>query len=727
MPSANKEKLFSPHTSHTPYRALAFVTTTTPEKLHDYQAAADAQGIPIKFTSIYDAISSFHSVEETGSTSDANASLKLNGIKASVEKLRGADAEEQLKELCAHHGVEWQPDRSNIFFATDDTILRFRDKKIWAEMEKMLEPFVPKELLDRATANGKLSGPGAETGAIIFAVTPFRFFDMAKEAALKCGYSPSKHITIDQETALNLECLGKGGKEPYTLHMGENVVYTLQDAEDKWRKSGKPIATMSDCLRLKTQPRLSLNDQRPDYLPYHSTRARAVGDFSKKSGYTPSPRLHVSSIQPTATRKKPSYVVGLAPSLQEGNTHESLLAKLSEKFIAYQPDGSEHNTNITPSHAMLRSIEDVMANSHAIILPPFDKKDPLQKLWNGYLLNSIVVAKQLIARDQQKDVVLMDVDGCWKELVKLFHYDLVNKGMSKDFHPLRPYKGANHGNGTRDFQGCQHHWNSYFDMLSASDEKTVRKATFKLLEECEKNFTPRAHVPATPHNDTSELDARREKARDNQTKGRYKVGVYLSASSDNKKLLECATHIGKHIAARGWVALWGGGDRHAMGAFYQGNRAYHKETGEQCLIEAYSTPEIVELETEHGRFPAGVSFSKLNSDIYDRMYDLLSRNNDAVILGGGSGTSQEMLAAAVLMKQFPDEMKGKHLIICDHALHTKQEDTFWKDVLPLLREAGLGDQLIVTHNEHETCETLDNLERRRRLSAPRRESQAMAL
>jgi predicted Rossmann-fold nucleotide-binding protein len=256
--------------------------------------------------------------------------------------------------------------------------------------------------------------------------------------------------------------------------------------------------------------------------------------------------------------------------------------------------------------------------------------------------------------------------------------------------------------------GVKHRRTLYFDLLEGTDLPELHKAKERLLEHYRENYY---HPPALTTQDNEDLGASqkfKKVVEEGKGEGIFKVGVFLSASSENLQLNQDTKDFGRWLAGNGYGIVYGGGDRYLMGSLHEGyneGKTPEEHSNHKTFEAGFSTPEIVKSETKHGVLPKDMDVAILNEDIYQRMAQMIALTDDAIIIRpGGAGTVQE-LAAVLLMKEvygmkddkgeyIIPEIGNKKIIIQNPPLIDKQ-DPFYDPVLERL----FGDKYQILKEE----------------------------
>lgn len=157
------------------------------------------------------------------------------------------------------------------------------------------------------------------------------------------------------------------------------------------------------------------------------------------------------------------------------------------------------------------------------------------------------------------------------------------------------------------------------------------------------------------------------------------VCVFCSATIEESEYLEDGYALGKALAENQLGCVSGAGSSGIMGTVVQGS----VEAG--GWTAGSNVPHIIELEG----LPDGLATFWLKPDIYTRMEIMIENANAFVIMPGGSGTMQELLALLLLRAQNDELMQGKAIVIYNRPL--PDGSGFWDSLVELLEGHGQGD------------------------------------
>lgn len=685
-------------TAQEPY--LIFFASTTPEKQRDLQMIADHKGLPIQFIDIRDLLGAFHSVDEKGGSYKANALDKLREIEHHIERYKADPA--AIAAYCEQHHIPFDPAR--IYFATEDTGFSF-EKPTWSAIRPALDQVVPAEVLARIDQQQERDhnwgGPGVETGPVISATLgPKNLMELAHNAIEKIS---AKQVSIFERSTLTLRRLESELTEPSIVIPGEvrHYMYKPKDASKipgkvsthhYWRTRDvvdKSAAEEGETFILQHSPRVSVIDafakRHKMENPGHATPLKPIVPETFKVGFMPDQTPLAEHVKIVTMLETMSGTLG---------KKRFALAVPDNKYFSDAPDENGPSRSgsyqFTP-RGMLSVIEGLVRESDAMLLMPDMREngekikyaDPeLAKFEKLYTLTSLVVAKQLIHRDANKPIIILNHDGSWDDAIKV-HNSLVNTNMTKAYN-IAVEKSVN---------DARIESNGTFDVIHGKTYNDTLRTALKLLTQ------ERAHYERRPHLPEEEFEGG-IKPHDHDS---FKVAVFCSASSENKILNESVNEVGYQLAKHDFGIIYGGGDRYTMGAVLDGVKRYrHELTQSETISEeqaqqrvwigGYSTSPILVSETKRGHFPEGLSYYRQTENIYHRMADMLENSDAVVVAPGGDGTLQEWVAMLMLKKQDPERFQHKGIVVYNPVLFrdkglSDKEQKIWDTTLKVV----LGD------------------------------------
>ncbi|MEM6903954.1 MAG: LOG family protein [Pseudomonadota bacterium] len=181
-----------------------------------------------------------------------------------------------------------------------------------------------------------------------------------------------------------------------------------------------------------------------------------------------------------------------------------------------------------------------------------------------------------------------------------------------------------------------------------------------------------------------------------KTKPKYNVAVFTSASTKDPDMLKLARDTGRLLADNGYGMVFGGSNVSMMGQVAAG---VHDRGG---YVTGVTTALFFGKELQVAqRDDINIDNLRIADDIYDRMHDMIHQADALVVLPGGIGTAQEMLAVMHMRDNEP-ELQGRPVIIYN-------EDGFWDDLQAILESYGYkaGEHFHVVDNQADLDTTLE--------------------
>ncbi len=303
----------------------------------------------------------------------------------------------------------------------------------------------------------------------------------------------------------------------------------------------------------------------------------------------------------------------------------------------------------------LNNIQKKIIETDAFVYTP----DPgLQDYFN---LSSIFVGFQTLDQDlDKKSAVIVDSDGSWTNFLNLMDH----------LHKLGTIK--------------QHH----------SDYLTIVDSIDSMIKYLNDNYVEKQHKPSKEPDILCEDDPLGAGVIYNNNgleKPNHSVCVFCSASIQKDDYIQDGWNLGKALADYGYGCISGAGKTGIMGSVVAGASENGGWSG------GSNVPHIIRLEG----LPDGLSEFWPRGDIYTRMEIMVDRSDSFVIMPGGMGTIQELMALLLLKRQGKDLMRGKKIYI----YNKYDEDTgqrFWEPIIAILEKQAqdMIDEIVVV-NEFE--------------------------
>jgi len=157
---------------------------------------------------------------------------------------------------------------------------------------------------------------------------------------------------------------------------------------------------------------------------------------------------------------------------------------------------------------------------------------------------------------------------------------------------------------------------------------------------------------------------------------RYNVCVFCSASIKDETMLEEGRLLGRDLAEAKLGCVSGAGRTGIMGEVVRGSA----EAG--GWTAGSNVPHIIQLEG----LPEGLNAFWPRPDIYTRMEIMIEESDAFVIMPGGCGTVQELLALLLRKQRGNPTMKDKPIIVFDRDMGNGE--SFWSPLFDLLEATG---------------------------------------
>lgn len=175
------------------------------------------------------------------------------------------------------------------------------------------------------------------------------------------------------------------------------------------------------------------------------------------------------------------------------------------------------------------------------------------------------------------------------------------------------------------------------------------------------------------------------------------ICVFCSASIRNEEYLNEGYNVGKMLAGKGWGCVSGAGKTGIMGQVVKG--AY--ENG--GWSGGSNVPHIIRLEG----LPEGLSEFWPRADIYTRMQVMIEKSSAFVIMPGGMGTVQELLAMLLLKNHKDDMMRDKKIIIYNK-YDKSAKKYFWEPMIEVIKsQSSLANEFVVVESVEDIFKQLE--------------------
>lgn len=309
----------------------------------------------------------------------------------------------------------------------------------------------------------------------------------------------------------------------------------------------------------------------------------------------------------------------------------------------------------------LTNIQKKIIETDAFIYTP----DPgLQDYFN---LSSIFVGFQTLDGDlEKKSAIIVNNDDSWRNFLKLMEH-LYGLGTIKQ------------------------HYSDFITMVESKDD---------MIDYLQNNYVEQLHLPAKEPDIICEDDPLGAGVIYSEHKieaPNHNVCVFCSASITKDDYIQDGWNLGKALADYGYGCISGAGKTGIMGSVVAGSA----ENG--GWASGSNVPHIIRLEG----LPDGLSEFWPRGDIYTRMEVMIDRSDSFVIMPGGMGTIQELMALLLLKRQGNDLMRGKKIYIYNK-LDSETGQRFWEPILSILeaQASDMYDEIKVLNEFDELVEAI---------------------
>jgi len=708
-----------------------FIATSTPEKVRDLNIVAEAKRLPMKFFRLNELAGTMHNTLEDGDSAQENSEKKLMGAAKQIERFRKDPV--AVREFLLKRGLDCPPDR--IWFGAEDSGVTL-PKEIWDNIPQQVFSTLPDEVSERL--GKQISGPGVDTAPFLSATLGTANISNIVEQGM-AAYVQRGHMRAKEADENYVPDVPHNAVSPQSLLFREECVISLQQMQPESGEINIPLIakgtihnryadtpyvhpdpvggqTSNFALVMprrrnpgkKTAAELGL-----EYIGRHSARSAAVDDLARQ--------IHERAEKPEnkivqlEEEQKNELITGLATRPDQydeelklpthtyldmkqfplayfnvgivGGNSATLDHELSDRSI-HAHQHSEPHLKEAPLHLedptelanwylswpdrLLKKNDGLILMSDSMSAHPMKLEDKL------YLLQSLVVAKQLIPRDMNKQITIINTDHSWDDAIRI-HAGLARVAMTKDNAISMSPK----------LQGvCEITSNSYFDTINKaqSDDAALQAAALLMKERSHsyhrtKDIPPIVSREGTAPEHWGHGDHKPAASHTKERRQKDKVAIFCSASNENSSLNRFVSDIAYKLVEKGKGIICGGGDRYTMGAILLGVELFRQTLTTlsdrvkklTAYIAGYSTHPIAASETNEGVMPESYSYRELTTDIYERMAKMMVNANTIMVAPGGAGTIQEWMGFNLLQRKMPEIFRKKKLVVFDPDLLANPE------------------------------------------------------
>lgn len=717
---------------------VVFLATSTDEKVRDFNIAAAAKNLPITFFNLKDLVGTLHNTLEDKDSAEQNAWDKFRGAAKKMEECRKDPV--AVETFCREHGItRFAPER--VWFATEDSGVTM-PREIWDNIPEEIFSVLPEEIRERLRRLGQGPGVETAPflSATLGSSNIRQIIEAGfNEFARKQDYFLSLHelderLLFKEESVLKIQNMmptmhestlnGKAEMvETFPVLTATGVTnnsYSHSPYIHPDQVGGRSSNYAVVFPRRRNPSHKTAAEMGVHYIANHSARSKLLDDLvgqinqqvDREHGVYPAngqdrfelahdigayqDKFTGGKFRPDIFKdekeallyKNEQFHIGVInaghnnrhPALDAAIAHEGSYLK-SHIFSAHE----EAPAGLSPvdlATFYLSYPERILEKSDGLVLMPDSACPPAEVMTLDeklYLLQSIVVAKQLITRDKDKPVVIINTDHSWDKAIRI-HTELANCQMTKD-HALPLAYRFRAANAPKELKAINADVtaNGYFSIINRSDYVEGLKAAAFIIKDKSLSYHRTNEPPSKILKEGLPLPPKKGV-----------VAIFCSASSENVPLNHFVSEISCRLASAGKSIICGGGDRYTMGAILDGVKRFRASLAELTnearkiigYIAGISTYPIAAAETNTGEMPEEYSYRELTSNIYDRMAKMIVPAETVIVAPGGAGTIQEWMGFNLLKEKMPALFKQKKLVIFDPDLMTDPKHAVSTDDVP---------------------------------------------
>lgn len=693
-----------------PYHVV-FLATSTDEKVRDFNIVAQDKDLPLKFFNLRDVAGTLHRTIEDGDSALANAEKKLQGVAGKIASCR--QQPEKVYEFCKKRGID--PDPKRIWFGTEDSGVNL-PQEIWDNLPEGALSSLPGDVQERLKLRGQR--PGVETAPFLSAslgahnMQQMIDFGIKRLEARNGRAVDLVSLQFEEISVLKVQPLQSIPK------LQNNTITAMgvnQSCYVDRHQMHDPIVGRIANYHFISPPfpndKQSAAEMGVQYIARHSVRTAALNALCNRINAVVDPEHRLKRVYGDkrydlltgiAVHPEEFHVGMVGGDTEESNRMEACLHRRGshldmQDFLPYEhpPHGGSMEEKAT---FYLSAPERLLSKNDGVVLMPDSASDPDQRMSleeKVYLLSSLVVAKQLVPRDINKKVVVINTDHSWDDALRI-HTDLANVCMTKDHAlPLSPR-----------LPNVDVVSNEYFDVVNGGQYEAAIDAAAALMKEHSLTYHRMEDMPSQT-----------EKKGNFPGNDQNLTAIFCSASSENAVLEKHVERIAYQLAKAQQKIICGGGDRYTMGAILNGVCKFRSDLAsdpelqkqlsdiplsEQSIrdhsyVAGISTEPIAVSETNAGIIPEEYNYRELTPDIYTRMGRMLARSKNIVVAPGGAGTVQEWMGLNLLKQKMPAQFQDRKMVVFDPELMFEGRDVaharrrVFQHVIDIMAKNNHGD------------------------------------
>lgn len=653
----------------------------------------------------------YHAAVEDGINGHDNNILKAKEAADAFDHLRPDHSmhEPLLTRLRKEKLIAYDPKNpdqamKHIWLLTEDTTASM-PLDIWRKAAETILPHVDPHLIysdiqakiikgedEAKTIQGVKYVVMPDIGPLLRSAKPYPFFEALRKAGAELGYSEIPYY-IHCDCAATRLSDSKQDQFFKFQDTKELRVYLPDGINTPLVESKKEITTSDDYLCLPNNTSRPISADLGHYVINESPRRLVLDKIAKrlqtlhqreKDNVVTFPLAAAASTElPKKTKKadKGLKIISLSTISSEPGSSGWNLKKIGDETLKYKvaEPSAEGFIDALGMEFPFKS-NNKIRHPDLVILPPFDNTDPVQRIHAAANFTKATTGKQIDPRMYPVPVVVMNLNGCYDQLMAL-HRGYINLGYCSDYERQPFYDVRSAADPIVTVKGVMHRATGMVDELVGNRESDLYRALMEVKPVRLEHYARRHIKPL------SDGELKFEEYPEI-----FGVGYFSSATSQKRRSLETAGAYGEFLARQNMALYTGGGDKDLM---YAPVKPYVRNHGP--YLGVFSTFGLVTKETAKGHLPPA-QMSRLTRSIGPRIGHLLGMPDQFVAWDGGRGTGQERAAFLAAQILRPDLVADKKFYSFDPHARDKTDNTIHRLQIDAELGEGAYDKLLKDHD-----------------------------